>query len=60
MGGKAQSGFAAVRDGTRIAPTLQLTLGNAPGVVLLHSLALDRYFWQAVIDQLTPIPAIHT
>jgi hypothetical protein len=39
MGGKVQSGFAAVRDGTLIAPTLQLTLGNAPGVVLLHSLA---------------------
>src|SRR5882757_3382076 len=44
------SAVAATRDGTRLAYTLHGQGTN--GVVLIHSLAMDRRFWQPVIERL--------
>src|SRR6476619_6796654 len=44
------SAVAAARDGTRLAYTLHGQGTN--GVVLVHSLAMDRRFWQPVVQRL--------
>ena len=44
------SAVAAARDGTRLAYTLHGQGTN--GVVLIHSLAMDRRFWQPVVQRL--------
>ena len=44
------SAVAAARDGTRLAYTLHGQGTN--GVVLIHSLAMDRRFWQPVVERL--------
>src|SRR4029077_9209939 len=46
----APSAVAAARDGTRLAYTLHGQGTN--GVVLIHSLAMDRRFWQPVVERL--------
>jgi 3-oxoadipate enol-lactonase len=45
-------GWAAARDGTRLA--YEVRQGGDPGrqVVLIHSLAMDRDFWRPVVAQL--------
>ena len=40
------------RDGTRIVYTLRDRGASAPRAVLVHSLAMDRTFWQPVVDLL--------
>src|SRR4051812_4316698 len=44
------SAVAAARDRTRLAYTLHGQGTN--GVVLIHSLAMDRTFWQPVVERL--------
>jgi 3-oxoadipate enol-lactonase len=46
------SGYIRVRDGTRIAYGLQGDVESNARVVLLHSLGMDRDFWQPVVAQL--------
>jgi 3-oxoadipate enol-lactonase len=58
----ALSGVAIARDGTRLAYGLH---GNdrradASRVVLIHSLAMDRLFWQPVVERLTDHAAVLT
>src|SRR3982074_1814774 len=43
--------MAAARDGTRLAYAVHGQGTN--GVVLVHSLAMDRRFWQPVVERLT-------
>jgi 3-oxoadipate enol-lactonase len=45
---------AATRDGTRLAYALQGrdSGSGTPGIVLVHSLAMDRQFWQPVAERL--------
>src|SRR4051794_34849092 len=47
---QAKTGFAAMRDGTRLAYALQGAGTN--GAVLVHSLAMDGAFWQPVAERL--------
>src|SRR3977135_4673621 len=44
------SAMAAARDGTRLAYAVHGQGTN--GVVLIHSLAMDRRFWQPVAERL--------
>lgn len=52
------STHVVVRDGTRIGYSLHGDQDSAARVVLLHSLAMDRGFWQPVIEQLAPHAAV--
>jgi 3-oxoadipate enol-lactonase len=45
-------GVATVRDGTRIAYTLHTHASGKPRAALVHSLAMDRSFWEAVVEHL--------
>src|SRR5262245_32626460 len=45
-------GLAPTRDGTRIAYALRGAPDATARVALVHSLAMDRAFWQPVADQL--------
>ena len=49
---KVSQGFARVRDGTPIGYSVHGDPGASRAVVLVHSLAMDRHFWDAVIDGL--------
>jgi 3-oxoadipate enol-lactonase len=49
---KANDGQARTRDGTAIAYTLIDAGSGMPRIALVHSLAMDRSFWQPVVDQL--------
>ena len=51
---------ALVRDGTRLAYTLRDAGAAAPRVALVHSLAMDRTFWQPVADLLAPKASVLT
>lgn len=46
-------GVAVTRDGSTIAYTRIPAPANAPRVIYVHSLALDRSIWNGVIDRLT-------
>ena len=48
--------MAATRDGTRLAYALhgREVRDSANRIVLVHSLAMDRHFWQPVVDRLAP------
>src|SRR5215468_7944289 len=48
----APAGVAVARDGTRLRYALQAGAGSADGIVLVHSLAMDRLFWQPVAERL--------
>jgi 3-oxoadipate enol-lactonase len=48
----AQTAQATAADGTRLSYTLHAKAG-APSVVLIHSLALDRSLWGAVVERLS-------
>jgi 3-oxoadipate enol-lactonase len=48
-----KSGHLRVRDGTRIAYNLHGDVDCDVRVVLLHSLGMDRNFWQPVVERLT-------
>lgn len=54
----AVSSHVSVRDGTRIGYSLYGQRPGVPRVVLLHSLAMDRHFWQPVIERLLPHAAV--
>lgn len=45
-------GHIRVRDGTRIAYSLHGNADSDARVVLLHSLGMDRHFWQPVVERL--------
>jgi 3-oxoadipate enol-lactonase len=47
-----KSGHLRVRDGTRIAYSLDGDVDSNARVVLLHSLGMDRNFWQPVVERL--------
>jgi 3-oxoadipate enol-lactonase len=48
----ASDGVAVTRDGTRIGYTLRDRGASAPRAVLVHSLAMDRTFWQPLVELL--------
>ncbi|APR39547.1 alpha/beta fold hydrolase [Paraburkholderia sp. SOS3] len=48
------SSHVVVRDGTRIGYSLYGGMQNTVRVVLVHSLAMDRYFWTPVVERLLP------
>jgi 3-oxoadipate enol-lactonase len=47
-----------VRDGTQLAYELRGRVGDAPPVVLVHSLGMDRTFWNAVTPPLAQATAV--
>ena len=47
-----------VRDGTQLAYELRGRVGDAPPVVLIHSLGMDRTFWNAVTPPLAQTTAV--
>jgi 3-oxoadipate enol-lactonase len=51
---------AVIRDGTRIPYTLRDQGAAAPRAVLIHSLAMNREFWQPVADLLAPKVSVLT
>lgn len=51
---KVSQGFARVRDGTPIGYSVHGDPGASRAVVLVHSLAMDRHFWDAVVGGLAP------
>jgi 3-oxoadipate enol-lactonase len=53
-------GVATARDGTRLAYTLRDGGAATRRAVLVHSLAMDRRFWQPVADLLVPRVAVLT
>lgn len=48
----APSAEMTTRDGTRLAYALQGPQDRGAGIALVHSLAMDRAFWQPVADKL--------
>lgn len=50
--------FAKTRDGTRIGYTIIGDAASPHKVVLIHSLAMDRAFWQPVADLLSADAAV--
>ena len=51
----SSSGHAVAADGASIAYTLHAAEGQSrPRIALIHSLALDRSFWDGVVPLLTP------
>jgi 3-oxoadipate enol-lactonase len=58
---RAQDGTATTSDGSAIAFTLGLRpRADAPRIVLIHSLALDRTIWDGVVQRLEPDAEILT
>jgi 3-oxoadipate enol-lactonase len=51
-------GGARVRDGTRIAYTLHENARARGRIALVHSLAMDRHFWDPVVERLKPQVAV--
>lgn len=47
-----------VRDGTRIVYAIRGRDDGRPRLVLIHSLGMDRFFWDALIERLAPRAAI--
>ena len=58
----ARSGVAITRDGTRLGYSMQggTDRAFADRIVLIHSLAMDRLFWQPVAEQLAERAAVLT
>ncbi|MFM0045575.1 MULTISPECIES: alpha/beta fold hydrolase [Paraburkholderia] len=48
-----KSGHIRVRDGTRISYGLHGNVDSDIRMVLLHSLGMDRHFWQPVVERLS-------
>ena len=56
---KNQEGICRVADGAELAYTLYAAPhSKAPRLVLIHSLALDRSFWDGVVEKLRPLAEI--
>jgi 3-oxoadipate enol-lactonase len=53
-------GTALTRDGMRLAYTLRDAGAGAPRIALVHSLAMDRLFWQPVADLLAAKASVLT
>ena len=49
---KVLQGFARVRDGTPIGYSVHGDASASSVAVLVHSLAMDRHFWDAVVSRL--------
>jgi 3-oxoadipate enol-lactonase len=47
-----------VRDGTQLAYEVRGRVKNSPPIVLIHSLAMDHTFWDAVTPMLTDATAV--
>ena len=47
-----------VRDGAQLVYELRGRVGDAPPVVLIHSLGMDRAFWNAVTPALAQATAV--
>lgn len=56
----AVSSHVVARDGTLIAYSLYDRGTGAPCFVLLHSLAMDRAFWEPVVERLTSVATVLT
>lgn len=52
--------YATTRDGTRIAYSILGDANSAKKVALIHSLAMDRTFWQPVAEALSKDAAVLT
>jgi 3-oxoadipate enol-lactonase len=50
----APATVAITRDGTRLCYALEASAGRGVGIVLVHSLAMDRMFWEPVVKRLAP------
>ena len=57
---KTQDGECRTRDGTRLVYTLRDAGPDAPRVALVHSLAMDRSFWQPVAERLAASATVLT
>jgi len=57
---KVSQGFARVRDGTRIGYSVNGDPGASCAAVLVHSLAMDRHFWDAIAARLAAEAAVLT
>ena len=55
---KVSQGFARVRDGTPIGYSVHGDAGAPRAVALVHSLAMDRHFWDALCARLAPEAAV--
>jgi 3-oxoadipate enol-lactonase len=51
---KVSQGFARVRDGTPIGYSVHGDPAASRAAVLVHSLAMDRHFWDPVVERLAP------
>jgi 3-oxoadipate enol-lactonase len=51
---KVSQGFARVRDGTPICYSVHGDPAASRAAVLVHSLAMDRHFWDPVVERLAP------
>src|ERR1700761_2074838 len=49
---------ARLRDGTQLVYDIHGRDDGRPRVVLIHSLGMDRFFWDRVIPLLTPTAAV--
>ena len=57
---KVSQGFARVRDGTPIGYSVHGDPAAFPAAILVHSLAMDRHFWDPVASRLFPQAAVLT
>src|SRR3954466_2382756 len=57
---KVSQGFARVRDDTRIGYSVNGDPGASCAAVLVHSLAMDRHFWDAIAARLAAEAAVLT
>jgi 3-oxoadipate enol-lactonase len=57
---KVSEGRARTRDGTGISYSLHGDPAASRSVVLVHSLAMDRHFWDPVVRRLAPGAAVLT
>src|SRR6185436_6077917 len=55
---KVSQGFARVRDGTPIGYSVHGDAAASRAAVLVHSLAMDRHFWDPVADRLASQGAV--
>src|SRR3954454_889810 len=57
---KFSQGFARVRDGTPLGYSVHGDPGASRAAVLVHSLAMDRHFWDPIVARLAAEVAVLT
>ncbi|MFL6573601.1 MAG: alpha/beta fold hydrolase, partial [Burkholderiales bacterium] len=57
---KVSQGFARVRDGTPSGYSVHGDPGASRAAVLVHSLAMDRHFWDPIAARLAAVGAVLT